>query len=439
MNREPNVDRVLDGWFTDGPTQLPDRTVAAIVDLLDDIPQPGPIWPLGRIPLRRLSTVAAVVAVLAVSAVVGSSLPRSFEGPAAPLPTSPADWSRITIESAPRGSQITRIAGGPRGLVAVARLPDSGGGTRVLFSTDGRAWSAADVSPSGQYVSVAATDRGFMMTASEEGAWTSEDGLRWQHVADDWGGNPDVGGAIVVDAVAGGPGYVAVGNQNMAWYSTDGSDWAEAKLPPPPADLIRLDYPDLSVDILQVVAVGNNLVATGSYSAANSDAVGVARDFVLASSDGRTWSTVLSDVGDRAGPLQIVAGPDGFLVIGGALDGGREWTVWRSADGKAWQNVGSHDFSSGSSNEVRIDGLAATSSGFVAVGTERDCFGCRIQSLLWTSPDGRSWSELAGGEPFTLREPGTGLSSVSAFGSRFIVGGQHGARPTIWISGSGER
>ena len=144
-----------------------------------------------------------------------------------------------------------------------------------------------------------------------------------------------------------------------------------------------------------MLAVGNNLVATGSYSAANSDAVGVARDFVLASSDGRTWSTVLSDVGDRAGPLQIVAGPDGFLVIGGALDGGREWTVWRSADGKAWQNVGSHDFSSGSSNEVRIDGLAATSSGFVAVGTERDCFGCRIQSLLWTSPDGRSWRSAA--------------------------------------------
>ena len=31
MKREVNVDQVLDSWFTEGPTNLPDRTVAAIV------------------------------------------------------------------------------------------------------------------------------------------------------------------------------------------------------------------------------------------------------------------------------------------------------------------------------------------------------------------------------------------------------------------------
>ena len=43
MTRDLNVDQVLDSWFIDGPTQLPDRTVAAIVEGLDDVQQRRPI------------------------------------------------------------------------------------------------------------------------------------------------------------------------------------------------------------------------------------------------------------------------------------------------------------------------------------------------------------------------------------------------------------
>lgn len=429
MNREPNVDQVLDRWFTDGPTELPDRTVAEIVDRLDHVPQRRSMWRVGRIHLGRLSMGAAVVAVLAVSAVVVWSFPRSIEGPAAPMPTSPADWSRVMVESATGASSITRIAAGPRGVVAVAR-PNGGGPSRLLFSTNGREWSAADVAPRGEYVSVVATDRGFLMISSGEGAWTSENGLEWQHVADNWSGDPDAGGSIVVDVVAGGPGYVAVGNQNKVWFSTDGSDWAPAEVPPPPADLILPDYPDLSVDVMHVVAVGGNLVATGFYLAENSDATGASRDFVLASSDGRTWSTVLPDAGDIR---EIGAGPDGFLAIVGPLDGDRASTIWRSADGRAWQNVASQDFGSSSA----IDGIAATRSGYVAVGRRMNCDLCPRPALLWTSPDGRSWSAFPPGEPFRLGEPGTTLWSVAAFGSRFVVGGQYDGRAAVWISGSG--
>ncbi|MEO6350169.1 MAG: hypothetical protein ABIP53_05920 [Candidatus Limnocylindrales bacterium] len=463
MNISRDPEAVMAAWLDDGPAELPIETRRAIAVGIRTVPRRRTAinWPFVRRGhlgpharrnarpawrrllfgqpkdgLLRLSATVGTLAVLAVAGVVAlSALSQVRPTPAASLPTSPADWSRVIVEAAPRASQITRIAVGPRGLIAVARS-DNNGESRVLFSTDGRDWSEADVPPArGEYVSVVATDRGFLMISSEEGAWTSENGLEWQRVANNWSGDPDVGGAIVVDAVAGGPGYVAVGNHNTVWYSTDGSDWALAEVPPPPAEPIRPDYPDLTVDILHVAAVGGHLVATGYYLAENSNA-SIGQDFVLASSDGRAWSTVLPDVGDRIGPLEIAAGPNGFLVIGGPLDGGDESTIWHSADGVGWQIVGTHDFSSGS-NEVRIEDVAAAGSGYVAVGLARDCFGCPSQALLWTSPDGGSWSELAGGDPFNLREPGrSSLASVAAFGSRFVVGGQHDGRPAVWISGS---
>jgi hypothetical protein len=435
MTPDLQVDQVLDSWFTDGPTELPDRAVAAIVAGLD-APRPRRMPLLGTVHPGRFSMVAAVVAVLAISAVVLTALPRTFEGPAAALPTTLADWSRVTVEGARAAGSIRSIGSGPRGLVAVTGL-DLNGQSRVLFSTDGREWSETDLTLRGESVSVVGTDRGFLLTSSEEGAWTSPNGFEWKHIADDWGGNPDVGGAIVVGTVAGGPGYVSFGNHNNLWYSTDGSDWAPADVPAPPADLVLPDYPDLSADISHVVAVGNHLVATGSYVAENSDATGKARDFVLVSDDGRTWSTVLPDMGDRAGPLQLTAGPNGFLLIGGPLDGDKASTIWQSADGHQWQSIATHDFASGTSQEVRIDDLAGATTGFVAVGDARACFDCAPEALVWSSLDGRSWSELAAGEPFNVREPGrTSLDSVITDGSRFVVGGQHDGQPAIWISGA---
>jgi WD40 repeat protein len=391
-----------------------------------------------RLHLPRFSMAAgAAVVILTVAAVGLSNLLGRLDSSVASLPTSPADWSRVEVDSAGTGwPGISTTAAGARGLVAVTGVDERGIRT-VLFSPDGHDWSQADIPPvHGEYVSVVATDRGFLMTVSEDGAWASENGVDWQHVADDWSGDPDVGGSIVVDVAVGGPGYVAVGNRNKIWHSPDGSDWALAEVPPPPPDLVMPDHPDLVVDILDVAAVGDTLVATGYFVAENGNETGASRDFVLASSDGHTWSAVLPHIGDRAGPLEIAAGPNGFLLIGGPLDGEREWNIWHSTDGQAWQSVGSYDFSSGSDREVRIEDVAATGSGYVAVGLERDCLGCPPQALLWTSVDGRTWSQLADGEPFNQYESGTSLGSVAAYGSHFVVGGQHGGRPAIWISGS---
>ena len=113
MTRDVNVDQVLDDWFTEGPTHLPDRTVASIVDRLDSMPRHGRNGSMGRIQIRRLSMVAAVVAVIAASALVVSNLPQTAQGPAAPLPTAATDSPRVFTDIAP--GEFVEIPDSPLG------------------------------------------------------------------------------------------------------------------------------------------------------------------------------------------------------------------------------------------------------------------------------------------------------------------------------------
>lgn len=70
MKREMNVDQVLDSWFTEGPTNLPDRTVAAIVEGLDHAHQRGPIGLRGSLRMPRFVPALAGAAIVLVVGVV---------------------------------------------------------------------------------------------------------------------------------------------------------------------------------------------------------------------------------------------------------------------------------------------------------------------------------------------------------------------------------
>jgi hypothetical protein len=65
------------------------------------------------------------------------------------------------------------------------------------------------------------------------GVWASTDGVSWDRVQSnllhsrDW----------YLSVTAGGPGVVAVGLPNKAWYSSDGLTWEAAEVPPVPADV----------------------------------------------------------------------------------------------------------------------------------------------------------------------------------------------------------
>jgi len=392
-------------------------------------------------PLPALGGAVAIVAIAMILAMSGrpSVGPEPSPTPSAPtaaptsLPSSAGGWSRIILDAAPPNSSIARIVAGQRGLVAIAATDT--GSSVALFSTDGHAWSAMDgPATGGEFIALAASDRGFL-GINDSGAWTSEDGLAWRHVAGNWSGNPDTGGSIVTNATAGGPGYVAVGNHNSIWTSRNGSAWSRAQVPPVGADLITPEFPDLTVDIFEVGAVGEHLVATGRYFVENSDGSGPGgQSLVLASSGGQTWSTVLPDVGDRGVP-RLGAGPGAFLLIGGPRDGEVGSMIWRSTDGVAWEEVGRFDFGAGSDTEIDVSGIAATDRGYIAIGVRQACFNCPRQPVLWTSQDARSWSPVDG-EPFALDEPRAALSSVAPFGSRFLVGGRYHSQPAIWISDS---
>ena len=69
MTRDVNVDQILDSWFIEGPTQLPDRTVASIAARLDDVHQQGPLGLPGRSRMPRLSALTGAAIVLVVGVV----------------------------------------------------------------------------------------------------------------------------------------------------------------------------------------------------------------------------------------------------------------------------------------------------------------------------------------------------------------------------------
>jgi hypothetical protein len=440
---DTKLDQAISDWLeAEAPGQVPDRVLRVTLERTRTMSQRvGWLGLAGKSGLPRLmpaltgSVIVLVVAALALgvyfnnsgSGVEPSPTPSPSPTPAH-LPASLSDWTRVTLDFGSEAGHVAEIAAGPRGIVAVAR-EDSSGQYRFFFSADGVEWTATDSPPAtGEYVSLVANEAGFLVIVSEQGAWTSPNGIDWQRAAANWTGNPDLGGSIVVDAVAGGPGYVAVGNHNTIWYSTDGSEWNAAEVPAPPP-LTTPEFPDLTVDISHVVATADHLVATGYYATENSDGGGISQDFVLESSDGRAWRRVLRSVGDGAGVMAIAAGPTGFLAIGGHPDNESTSPVWQSADGATWRDLGNSDFSS-----ALFSGLATTSAGHVAVGYLRPGDFDPRPALLWTSADGQSWSEMPRGEPFNLREPGTALSSVIPFGSRFLVAGQRDGQPTIWVS-----
>ena len=119
---------------------------------------------------------------------------------------------------------------------------------------------------------------------------------------------------------------------------------------------------------------------------------------VRTSEDGMVWETSGS-LGEGAVPMDVEWN-GGILVVVGAIvtdatdaEGeieGRTHTpaIWTSADrGAKWTRV-----------ELGASDVTATPDGFAAVGIERDDSDpdyIKTQGVLWTSPDGATWTETA--------------------------------------------
>jgi hypothetical protein len=154
-------------------------------------------------------------------------------------------------------------------------------------------------------------------------------------------------------------------------------------------------------------------IAVGSTATGGSDA-----PLVLASADGMTWQPVAGLVNAAGSGVQflgVAAGPDGYAVVGRQMIDGRTFaTLWWSADLRMWVKDANGGLD-GRLSASTANAAAATSTGFVAVGSHG------AFASIWTSPDGAHWNlrnvpTPANARSATLRQVVTSGNTIVATG-----------------------
>ena len=455
MATDERFDELISTWLQEtAPAQIPARVLEEAAQQTRASRQQAGWRGLLRIfhATRSILVLGATAAIL-VAAVLALS-PKVVQPDVGVLPTTPDAWSLASIDSRWATAQVDGLVAGPRGLLAI--LGELGSHDMQLsVSTDGRTWTlvpndqfpspAVLLPPSGSLsLPAVGTAHGFLFVADGNDVWASEDGYAWQRRTDR-ARDVDLRAGAVLAVAVGGPGLVAVGSDNKAWYSEDGSDWTLAEVPPPPTESFAAQgYAAPTVDMQGIVVAGDTLVAWGNAAATNAAEDTMVEPVLWTSNDGRSWARVLDVAG--IGWLQdLAAGPNGFVAIGGAdlTDSGG---IWFSADSRVWQPAEAEGFRDvqRSSPELILSSIAAASSGYVAAAGEggcgvEPCPGAR--AVIWSSPDGRSWSRMPSDDRFEVADPqgtakhtGTWATSAVAWDSHFVVGGSYDASPVIWIS-----
>jgi hypothetical protein len=186
-------------------------------------------------------------------------------------------------------------------------------------------------------------------------------------------------------------------------------------------------------------AAGLTSVAYGpaGWIAVGSTSVGRATEpVVLASVEGVQWQPV-SSLAAQAGAgtefLGAAAGRSGYVVVGRQMIGGRTFAVlWYSADLRSW-TADNNDGLDGRLAASTVNAVAATSGGFVAVGSHG------ADQSMWVSSDGRHWS-LDYLSPPPEAASAT-LSSVAVSGTQVVAGGYATTRagdiPVVAVSADG--
>lgn len=256
------------------------------------------------------------------------------------------------------------------------------------------------------------------------------------------GGVGDYYPVVVEDIVAGGPGFVAVGfigggpdpndtpppnnsdswmpgrvEYRTVWTSPDGYTWSR----------VPYDEAAFGVDseIKAVTASGPGLVAVGDQD-------------VWLSTDGYEWSRIPRDpavfdpiFSDLRG---VVAGGPGFVAYG-------EWNgtseIWTSPDGYAWTQVPDSKAVFGRS---AIHSITQGGPGLVAIGVDETGWPDRQVAVVWTSPDGYTWTRVPH-DPSVFGE-GTSMVDVAAGTSGLVAVGvqldeEYSMYAAVWTSPDG--
>jgi hypothetical protein len=163
-----------------------------------------------------------------------------------------------------------------------------------------------------------------------------------------------------------------------------------------------------------IVAVGSSLVH-GDQDAA-----------VWVAPNGGTLQRACTDdavCGDAGGPIRpqrmfgVAATSTGFVAVGQDIaDGHFDAAVWRSPDGVSWSRVTLPQQGFLGPGDQIMRGVVSTGSGLVAVGRDR------LDAAVWRSPDGVRWSRVR--SSILDGAPGTAeMKAVAAGGPGLVVAG----------------
>ena len=433
MATDERFDELISTWLQEtAPAQLPARVLEETAQRTRASRQQVG-W---RSLLKSIDATRSILALGATAAIVVATVlalsPRVAQPDVGELPTTPDAWSLVPIDSPWATAQVDALVAGPRGLLAI--LGETGSHDMQLsVSTDGRTWTLV---PNDQFPSpgvlwppqgsrrlpAVGTTHGFLFIAEGNDVWASEDGNTWQRVTDR-ARDEDLRAGSVLAVAVGGPGLVAVGSDNKAWFSEDGADWTQAEVPAPPtASFEAQGLPPPTVSMQGVAVRGDTFVAWGIARSGLNDNEGMQETVLWTSGDGRSWATV-PDQEDIEPLRTVAAGPGGFVatdmnVIGEAR------AVRFSADGRSWETVDAFASRLPSYDAGLVASVAATSSGYVAVGGEGVCDvePCPdAVAVIWTSPDGRSWSRLQRDDRFEVADPRTGANHSGAWATSAVA------------------
>lgn len=302
----------------------------------------------------------------------------------------------------PMSGEIWSLAAGPVGFVAIGSdVGRSGTYSETLFaSTDGARWHVVSAPPLLGYYSaiVAWGPKGWLAVTPDNGSdlsrvWRSADGDRWTSLGVLAAGYPS--------AVTGsGIGYLlqTEGEEQRAWFSTDGTHWSESD----PGLHSHYGVTATTAGFHARACCGPRSVANGAFS-----------------TDGRSWSHELPDA-------LVVAVGGVLLGIESSADGSPPQALLGTfdRDGLGWRrmNDGNVPFSGAVVTSLVSDGQQATAFGW-DVTTEA--------SLTWTS-DGGPWTRHL--LPASFDGPPGAAAAVE--GGRVVVVGNRwssrGRNPIIW-------
>ena len=260
------------------------------------------------------------------------------------------------------------------------------------------------------------------------GVWISPDGATWTSVGT---GDAALADAAMNDVISDGQGLVAVGSDATVWTSANGLEWTKV-FREPRANELQTEMTSVIATDSGFIAVGASGIGASSSSGSSSawdHEPGWTRAAVWSSVDGVTWSRLPHDeqvFGGAAGEhcrMNDVVGEGPGLIAGGicewyseaparseglSSDGGRA-VVWTSPDGISWSRhrIPDDALTPGPDGEIDqgISSMAVIGSRILAVGT-----------ASWISTDGVSWQELNHDHDVQLRDVVIGFGRVLAVG-----------------------